>query len=219
LIVVNVFLDGHPLRTPRPTLAGAFEAAVDATRPLGRVIIEVKADGLPLADDLVAAPPESAVGHSELRFTSADPRQLVRVTLMDAADALSTAQADQLAAADLINSGQTGPALEHLRSALATWQAVQDVLDRSAQLLGLNLSTLGGTSIQGLDPDEGFAPALEALTGHLSCVRTGLSDQDWSALSDTIGYDLDAQANLWKRLLKGLADHVATLPVGTGSGA
>ncbi len=192
---------------------------MDATRPLGRVIIEVKADGLPLADDLVAAPPESAGGHSELRFTSADPRQLVRVTLMDAADALSTAQADQLAAADLINSGQTGPALEHLRSALATWQAVQDVLDRSAQLLGLNLSKLGGTAIPGLDSDEGFTPALEALTSHLSCVRTGLSDQDWSALSDTIGYDLDAQVNLWKRLLKGLADHVATLPVGTGSGA
>ncbi len=216
---MNVFLDGHPLRTPRPTLAGAFEAAIEATRPTGRVIIEVKADGLPLADDLVASPPDSAADHAELRFTSADPRQLVKVTLMDAADALGTAQADQLAAADLINSGQTGPALEHLRAALSTWQAVQDVLDRSTQLLGLNLSTLGGAAIPGLDPEEGFTPALESLTTHLSSVRTGLAAQDWSALSDTIGYDLDAQVGVWKRLLTGLADHVGTLPAGTGSGA
>jgi len=225
---VNVFLDGHPLRAPRPTLAGAFEAAVEATRPAGRVIIEVKGDGLPLADDLVASPPEVAAGIAELRFTSADPRQLVRVTLLDAADALSTAQADQLAAADLINSGQTGPALEHLRAALSTWQAVQDVLERSTQLLGLNLAKLdggtpgaelGGAPVAGLDPEEGFAPALESLTTHLASVRTGLTMQDWSALSDTVGYDLDAQISVWKRLLSGLADHVATLPMGTGSGA
>ncbi len=227
LINVNIFLDGHPLRAPRPTLSGAFEAAVEATRSGGRVIIEVKGDGLPLADDLVAAPPDVAAGITELRFTSADPRQLVRVTLLDAADALSTAQADQLSAADLINSGQTGAALEHLRGALTTWQAVQDVLERSSQLLGLDLSSLDGKlgsgvaggPASGLDPEMGFGRALETLTTHLASVRTGLTAQDWSALSDTVGYDLDAQIDVWKRLLAALAEHVSTLPVGTGSGA
>jgi hypothetical protein len=65
----------------------------------------------------------------------------------------------------------------------------------------------------------GFGPALETLTTHLASVRTGLTAQDWSALSDTVGYDLDTQIDVWKRLLAALAEHVSTLPVGTGSGA
>jgi hypothetical protein len=213
---VNVYLDGNPLSASRPTVAGAFEAALDASRALGRVIIEVKADGVLLTDADLAAPPETTPDIDEMRFTSADPRQFVRITLLDASDALSTAQADQLTAADLINSGQTQAAMEHLRAALATWQAVQDVLDRSATLLGLDLAKLDSALIPGVDPEEGLTPALETLTTHLSAVRSSLVGQDWSALSDTVGYDLDAQIDVWKRLLTGLAEHVATLPAGTG---
>jgi hypothetical protein len=63
-----------------------------------------------------------------------------------------------------------------------------------------------------------FASATADLLTHLGQLKDALEQQDWSALSDVVGYDLDADAQHWHALLKGFADYIKGLPPGAGVG-
>jgi len=206
---MQVLLDGKPVAVARPTIAEALRAAVAQAHSQGRIIIEATADGVTLSDEQLANPSDTPGTIVELKLASADPRSLVRVTLLDAVDALDGVQKDQGRASELVQSGQLGPALESLQAILLTWQAVRDVIDRSAAVLSLDLDHV---DLRGIDPAAGFGPATTALLTHLGAVKSALSGQDWSALSDAIGYDLDGDVRVWQALLRALAEHVQTLP-------
>jgi hypothetical protein len=203
---VRVTLDGTTLTVSKPTIAAALRHAADAARAAGRVIIEVKADGERLPDEVLAAPTEEATGIGELAFVTADPALLVSQTLYDAAEALDQARAEQQGVADLIQSGRTAEIGEPLARVLGTWQAIGEVVERGATLLTLDLSTM---RLDGIDEDESFGASTTALREHLRALRDSVRDEDWSGVSDILAYDLDAQAERWARLLRALAGRVS----------
>ncbi|MBK7404041.1 MAG: hypothetical protein IPJ41_05280 [Phycisphaerales bacterium] len=140
----------------------------------------------------------------EVHLTSAEPCEFVRVTLLDARDALDRARADQIAAADAVEAGRAQEAFGLVESSLGLWQAARQALDQGAQLVGLDLSTLPA------DLGEILPGAVESLARCLEEVRRCVGAQDWSGLSDLLRYDLDELARTWQRVLERVADHLGS---------
>jgi hypothetical protein len=221
---MQVLLDGNPLSVSNPSLAGALATAAADAQRRGRIIVEVKADGVLLSGDKLGKPSNDPSTIKELRLLSAEPRALVRHTILEAVTepralvrhtileavtALESARTEQAAAAELIQSGDPEQALGKLQAAMITWQTVRDVVEQSAAVLRIDLDSL---ALPGVDEGISFKTATKDLLGHLKQMRTALDQQDWSALSDVVGYDLDAQVGVWKGLLVALSQHVSAMP-------
>ncbi len=203
---MNVYLDNEPLRVEPPTLARAIEMARDAADARGRVVIEVKGDGVPVAADLLDSPPENDAGFGEVRMISTPPGIFVRETLLEARSVLDDAVRAQERAGEQIQSGELEAALEPLHEALACWSLVRDVVDRSQALLGQSASDVRFTGAGGeLTGEACIARLGEALRD----VRGALEQSDWSALADALAYDLGDLAGDWRAMLEALGDRAA----------
>jgi len=140
---VRVYLDDSPVESSAPTLASALAAGVQAAGPNGRVIVEVWADGQRVPDEQLADPPETSPYAEEIRFVSAQAGSLVKTVLMDVAEGLKDAQSRQRRSAELLQSGQTQPALEELSQALAMWDNARRAVQEGCSLMGLSLDAEG----------------------------------------------------------------------------
>ncbi|MBL9002027.1 MAG: hypothetical protein JNK25_12915 [Phycisphaerae bacterium] len=209
---MRLLLDGQQVNIPRPTLAAAIAAAADAARSQGRLVTNIVADGVRLTDEQVAAATDTPSTIRELACTSLDPRELVASSLRDAVGALETAARDQQSAAQQIQAGRTQDALETLGPILATWQVVQQVLDQGGTALNMDFRTV---PVPGIEESRPVERCTQAVMNSLLEMKKALADEDWSAVSDIVGYDLDAHARDWRNILAGLAELVETR---TGSG-
>lgn len=207
-----VLLDDAPLDLtgPPPTLAGALDAARAAAESRRRVITDILLDGRPVTDDVLDPTPQAAplAPGADLRFITADPIDLVQASLRDAADALDSMNEHQLAAAESIQTGQFDKAMPLLSDAFSTWDTARKVLTDGCSLLGLNPETLA-VEVQGSAVP--IAGAIRTLLLRLTEIKRCLTAQDWCGLSDTLAYDLPADADLWRQLLRGLADKLPEL--------
>ncbi len=190
------------------SVAAALAAGVTAAERQGRIVIEALADGSPMGDEMLTSPPRSDAGIREIRLLSARPHELVRVTLLDAADAVEKVGAVQTAAARMIREGEASASLGPLGEALGVWQQVRDAVERSAAILGVDLNsvTLGDSTPVARHADELAASLIE--------LKAGLESEDWAALSDTLAHDLNARAVGWRGMLRELADVIAPKGVG-----
>jgi len=202
---MQVFLDDRALSPAHPTLASALRAGVDEAQRAGRVVVEAFVDGQPIADSVLENPPEEAWG-AEMRLTSVEPRSLVRVTLMDAAEALDAAAADQQTCAELIQSGRVDESLAPLSTAVQTWQAVREAVEKGAALMRMPLDSM--TSPGGATGTDRLVDLIGALTSRLEEVKRSLAAQDWSSLADVMAYDMAEQATRWKEVLGTLAEEL-----------
>lgn len=200
-------LDGTNILVEPPTLAAAIAAGAKAAESQGRIIVEVKADGVSLPSEALANPSTAPGECADVVMVSADPRALVRVSLLDGVEALASLKPLHGAVADALASGNLQLAMDQLREVLNTWQALQNLLEHSRALLGVDLATV---SVPAGEP--GFDARAAEFVTYTRAIRDAVTNQDWSALSDTVGYDLDAAADSWSILLQSLADHVHTLP-------
>lgn len=214
---MRVYLDDSPVGDEQPSLDLALRAGASAAEARGRIVIEANADGVSLTEEQLAGLAGDCASIREVRLRTSDPYALVQVTLLDACEALGQARSMQSVAADLIQAGKPDQAMPKLQEALATWQAICDVVEKSAKVLRINLDVLSL-------PDASGEPQIVGklfgeLTDRLVEVKRGVVHEDWSALADTLAYDLDAQANSWNAMLRALADHVRAGRGGLGEHA
>jgi hypothetical protein len=204
---MNVFMDGERVPGTHKDLAGAMSTSRSIAESRGRILIEVKADGKAIPDAILESP-ASAPGncYAELHFQSAEPRQLVRSTLLGAVDLLEDIRAGQAAAAESFQTGETGQAFEHLQGVLTNWQIVQSVVTSGSQLLNMSLtdpSVGGGTSFDGLGT---------ALSRELTNLRSSLAAQDHSAVADALAFELSKHVDAWVLALRAMATTIEGLP-------
>jgi len=198
---MRVTMDGQTISEDAAGIAQALELARQKADELGRLVIEVLADGQPAAD-LLDRLPQDPAGVAELGVTTADKSLFLRETLFDARDALERTRQDQRQAAALIDAGELAQALGSLRTIVEGWQLVRSVLDQSATLCGLGLHQLRAADTTG---DE----VVKALATDLLALRDAVAREDWSALSDVLACDLDARAEQWLAMIMHLSDHAA----------
>jgi hypothetical protein len=199
-------LDGQVLTLDRPTLAGAFQAGIAEAERRGLFIVAVMADGKPLEPEAFAQPSDEVGAYQTVTFVGAKPAELVEDALRQAAAAVEGIARSQPAVAELIQSGNTPAALDHLREVFGTWMEVRDAVERSGRLLGREFAA---EALPGLPGDAPVKACIEALAAALASVKAALEHQDWSRLADLIGHELDVLARTWKRMLDALADSVA----------
>lgn len=205
---MNVFLDGERVPGAHTDLATAMSASRSIAESRGRILIEVKADGKAIPDSILESPAAAShTSYNELHFQTAEPRQLVRTTLLGAVDLLEDIRAGQSAAAEFFQTGDSGQAFEHLQNVLTNWQIVQSVVTSGSQLLHLSLTdpSLGG----GVSFDQLGA----SLSKEMTAVRSSLAAQDHSAVADSLAFDLSKNVDAWIAGLRAMAAKIETLPV------
>jgi hypothetical protein len=203
---MRVLLDDRPLEVSPPTIANALEVARRTADADGRVVIEVLGDGRSVDQRLLDHPPADSAGFAELKLVTADPGLLVSVTLSDAVAVLDEASAAHAKAADALLSGRVEEAIEPLRAALEAWALIRDVVEKSGALLGLDVRTIPASGRTG-------SQVIDGLTGSLSEVKRALTEQDYSALSDVLAYDMPEQVDRWRELMASM-ERIAVGPRG-----
>lgn len=207
---MRLFLDGDPIQVEVPGLATALREGAARAEERGRIVVEATLDGRALSDEQLEHPSDDPGAGEEVRLLSAEPRALVRITLLDAADALENAQTRQTECARQLQVGDIEGAMQTLSDAITVWQAVRDVVSRSADLLHLPLDSM--TLPAGDSPAPPVGDLIASLTASLEELKRSVNAEDWSALADVLAYDLDEQAGQWRGLMEGMAEHVKTMP-------
>tara|TARA_R110002072_G_scaffold150953_1_gene299731 strand:+ start:75307 stop:75930 length:624 start_codon:yes stop_codon:yes gene_type:complete len=192
------------------SLEAAFEIARKHAEDAGRLIIDIQADGQPIADALLEEPPSDSAGIAELRLTTTDFSAFLIETISTAKEALDGTRQEQSEAADQIRTGEFEPAVESLKSVLEGWHAVRDVVGQSAALAGFAIDELRVTDAKGTEHTGNECVA--QLPVALGEIRNCLGKQDWSSLGDALEYDLDDQATLWDGLLDAMIARIQATP-------
>lgn len=167
-----------------------------------RVIIEVKLDGRMLSgEELEQSLVISQV--QECQFVTADPRELVEVSLLDAAAAIENNRARQLSAAELLQAGKLDEAMNELADVVEVWNAVCQVAEQGPALAGLDPM---GVEIRLEDGSRGRLEGyVRELSSTLSELKGALGLQDWSAAADLLMADMDQHGEKWGEILQKLA--------------
>jgi hypothetical protein len=203
---MDFFIDDIPFACSARDLGSIIAAAQQQVDPTGRIIVEVRLDGRPVDDEILAKPASSPLTAHEVQFITARPADLVGEALLSAATMLEEVRATQREAADLLTTDEPAKALEHIRASLQAWQHAQQSVQQSAALLQINLDTLNVNGQQ-------VAAIIDDLAAKLSNIHKQIVSSDWVALSDSVGYDLDTSAQVWVELLNMLRRHVTQMKV------
>jgi hypothetical protein len=201
---MKLLLDDQDVVLAQPSLAEALRVGVQEAGKRGRIVVEATMDGRPLDDEQLVRPSDALVPGAEVRLVTAEPRSLVRMTLMEVADRLPEAQRIQKTCAEALERGEAEATLPELGEALGIWQSVRDAVAQGAELLGIPLDEvrLGG------DGAAGFAGSMQDLTLALEEVRRCLKAEDWASLADLLAFELDELADRWQSVVRALADYV-----------
>lgn len=200
---MRVLLDGELLNDRSPaTVCEALNAASGLTNKQGRMIIEVKVDGIVWDDRKIDAEMSNMTTAGEVNLQSCNALEMVSTTFRDAAEALKMADSLQREAAELIQGDRRDAAMEPLSEAIKIWQYVE-----KAVLLGLEYS--GGAKVNpGLEAE--ISDAIKHLNRHLTCIRDALQSDDPIGISDTLLYDLPEVVQQWRSMLHEMIPHEPT---------
>jgi len=205
-----VLLDDSPIAIDGPTMASALAAARAAAESQGRVITDIILDGCPVAENPLAPTITDAplAPAADLRFVTADPVELVQASLREAAIGLDGVNTHQRAAAHAIQTGRFDHAMPSLSEAFTTWETARRTVTDGCGLLGLDPE---GLLVEVEGSPVPLAGAVNMLLIRLTEIKRCLTAQDWCGLSDVLAYDLPADAELWRGLLRGMADKLPQL--------
>ncbi len=199
---MQILIDDLPCDMDANTVGEAIEGAANLARDRGRLIVDVTVDGARWTQADLASTRRHAQTAQVVRFSSAEPTELVRHTFADAVDALTEAGELQREAAELLQSDKGTVAMDKLGEAISIWLGVQEAIVSGTQLLGLDLETvtIGG---------KPFAEAVRRLTDRLGAVRKGLKESDQIELADTLLYEFPPIIEEWRHLLAELQERIA----------
>ncbi len=199
---MQILIDDLPCDIDANTVGEAIEGAADLARDRGRLIVDVTVDGDLWSETDLASAGRQARTAQVIRFSSAEPTELVRQTFADAGNALTDADELQREAAELLQSDKGAAAMDKLGEAISIWLCVQKAIVSGAELMGLDLETM---TVGGKPLPE----AIGRLTDRLGAVRNGLKEGNVIELADTLLYEFPPIVEEWRRLLAELQERIA----------
>ncbi len=199
---MQILIDEVPCNVDAGTVGEAIESASELARNRGRLIVDVTVDGRRLTEADLASSRRHDEAAEIIRFTSADPVEIVTHAFEDAQDALTEADELQREAAELLQSDQHTVSMDKLNEAVSIWLSVQEAIVKGAQVVGLDLDTV---HVDGTP----FQEVIHRLNGCLKIIRRGLQDRDEIALADTLLYEFPQIVEQWRGLLRELRARIA----------
>jgi hypothetical protein len=193
---MKVLLDDMPCEVKATTVGEALDAAAALAEQRDRLIVDVTVDGTPWTESDLASPERTTTTAEIIRFTSAAPRELVRQTFADAADALTDADDLQRETAQLLQADHRSVSLEKLTEAIAIWLQVQEAIVKGSQLVGLDLDAVA--------LPRPIGESISALNQRLEAVHGALAGNDVISLADTLLYEFPEVVEEWRGILNEL---------------
>ncbi len=204
---MRIVVDNEPLTASPGSIAEALSTARLNAEQRGRVVIEALLDGEPLTDAQLSDPSIAPRNSGEMRFATAEPAELVGSTLLGVAETLADVKQEQQAAAELLTLGKMSEAMDRLHHALRTWEGVRQAVIDGTSLMGMSVET---TRVQmpGGGGERAMSDQVRDLASSLGEVKRAFGAEDWSALADALGYDMQERADQWRDTLIALAEHI-----------
>lgn len=193
---MRVTLDGQCVVEQADSLRDALGVAGDRAQELGRLILEVHADGQPLPPQSLETPEAHADPISELALVSADPYAFGLNILHESAEAVDLALTRQIETADQMEQGEPKDAFESLAAGLAIWDMVQQAVGRTREIAPPANEELAAK----------IDDHISRLRDELLAVRSSIECEDWAGLGDTLRFDLAELGTSWSSLLREWAD-------------
>lgn len=189
-----IYLDGRAVRLAGDDLRALLEDAQKTAGREGRVIVEVELDGRLLIGDELEKAADASIASSEVRLTSAEPRELASSTLEQVREGLAEAKRAATEAAELLQSDKRGEAMKRIARAVELWQQAQHAIDATTGLVGIKLED---RAFDG-KPVAAFG---EGLAKQLASLKDLLTANDTLALADSLAYEWPETIDRWDRFV------------------
>ena len=203
---MRLMVDEREVKLDRPTLAAAIAAGAGDAESRGRIVVEVKADGVTLAERDIESAPDIPGSFKEVALTTVSRGELAAGVLSAASAALGDLATAQRHVADQVLATRLEPAAAGLQEVISVWQGVREASDQVCVLLATDLSTLAESAGVG---DQARA-AVDGLAAALTGVRASVQAQDWSTLADLLTDELTDLASSWQTVLGAITASVYT---------
>ncbi|MSR41564.1 MAG: hypothetical protein EXS10_06650 [Phycisphaerales bacterium] len=196
---MRVLLDDIDTGLSPANIADALADAARLAESAGRMVVDVYVDGVHWQEEDFDSATLVQRSASEVRFTTACPKELLRETFLHAAEAVLNADEQQRAAAKLLQEDRATEAYAALLDALNTWSHVQSAI---AQGLSLGIVTRERAETAGISIDT----ALQSLESQLQTLKLAMSRQDHVAVSDCLLYEFPMTTRLFATMLAEFAE-------------
>lgn len=159
-----------------------------------RLVVHILIDGQePDLGRLGSIKRSSLQGHT-LYIETAEPRRMAMEVLSGVEEQLDQTDKLKSEAADLLQKNQTVKAMELLSGCFTIWQAAQESVLKTAQLLRIDLAAVrvNGSPLKSV---------LDEFAQQLKQIRTTLENRDYVGLADILLYETTQTSSTWRAAL------------------
>ncbi len=196
-----IYLDDQPADLAGESLADILASATEGLAVDGRVVVEVQVDGQLIGGDDLSDHENDNITDSEVRLTSANPKELAVSTLTQIREQLPQVGALHEQAAEELQADNPTEALQHIAQTIEMWMQTQEAVLGSAGVVGLGLDDV---KVNG-EPMSGFT---EELIQQLQGLKELIISKDTVALADAMAYEWPAIVQRWDELIEVLIDEI-----------
>jgi hypothetical protein len=192
-----IYLDDQATELTGTGLAEILDSASEVLSADGRVVVEVMIDGKAIMGTDLGDHQNAALDDSEVRLTSADPKELAVSTLTQVREQLPLAGTLHEQAAEQLQADNPSEALQHIAEAIDVWMMTQEAVLGAAGVVGLGLDDV---KVDG-EPISAFT---EELIQQLNGLKDLIVSKDTVALADALAYEWPAIVQRWDELIETL---------------
>jgi hypothetical protein len=193
---MTVMVDQQPLAT-EPLGLKTVGQVLSHLQKDNRLVVHVLIDGQePDLDRIAAICNRPLVGHT-LFIETAEPKLLALEVLSEVEKQLDEADRLKNDAVQCLQSNQQTKAMEKLAGCFSTWQHAQESIQKTAQLLRVDLSRV----IVAAKP---LTIILQGFTEQLQQIKSALENRDFVTLGDILSYETTETSSQWREAIVSL---------------
>jgi hypothetical protein len=166
-----------------------------------RLVVNLLIDGRePDYTNFAAVKTAPIDGHT-LFVETAEPREIATEALDEVTSQMAEADRLTTEAVSLLQKNQPAGAMQKLSGCFTTWQHAQESVDKTAQLLRINLADIkaAGQSLSSLMKEFGE---------QLRSIRGALESRDYVTLGDVLTYETPETTRKWREAMTALKQSI-----------
>jgi hypothetical protein len=188
-----VMVDQHPLSTESLGLNTVGQVLSHLQKD-NRLIVHILIDGQePDLNRIASICNKPLVGHT-LFIETAEPKRLALEVLGEVEKQLDEADRLKNDAVQSLQSNQQTKAMEKLAGCFSTWQHAQESIQKTAQLLRVDLSLVIVTG-------KPLATLLQDFSEQLRKIKAALENRDFVTLGDILAYETTETSAQWREAI------------------
>ncbi len=186
---MSVTVDDRPIEADALGITTLGELLTHVQKD-NRIVVHVLIDGEePDLSRLPRLRQSSLRGHT-LFIETTEPGTMALDVLGQVEDQLKEADRLVTDAVTMLRSNQTVRAMEKLRGCFSTWQHAQESVQKTAQLLRIDLKRI-------VVDGRPFTEVIQAFTEQLRLIKSALENRDFVSLIDTLVYETTDTSSNW----------------------